>query len=111
MFYTTLYVGDLYKASNPIPTDDEAAAALEQHATILGSRAFFHYSLVALSANFLLPLFVRGEGDNSTPPLAGKGRGILERLKIVHLCDLWTASHFLFAVCMGATLWVCRLKT
>ncbi|KAI5121605.1 hypothetical protein M0805_009476 [Coniferiporia weirii] len=108
LFYTTVYVGDLYKATQPLPVDDAAADAQDTQATIVGARAFFHFSLVALVANFVLPVFVKGEGERGRVD-AGAGTGVsrfLERLKVVHLCELWAASHLLFALCMGATFFV-----
>ncbi|THH09710.1 hypothetical protein EW145_g1817 [Phellinidium pouzarii] len=105
LFYTTVYVGDLYKSAQPSPEDDATSDALDAQATIIGARAFFHFSLVALIANFTLPLFVKGEGDTQKQPLLGRVP-FMEKLKVVHLCELWAASHLLFALCMGATFFV-----
>ncbi|KAL5514844.1 hypothetical protein ACEPAG_2160 [Sanghuangporus baumii] len=104
LFYTSVYVGDIYKKGLPEATSAAESALQEKHADIIGSRALFHHGLVALAANFFLPLFVKPEG-NSRGSESATGK-LLDRIKIVHLSELWAFSHILFAFCMWATFFV-----
>ncbi|KAF8627150.1 hypothetical protein AX17_006367 [Amanita inopinata Kibby_2008] len=62
LFYTTIYIGDLYKraffASATSPLSDEDQITLNAEATRSGSRALFCSSLVSLIGNVVLPYFV-----------------------------------------------------
>ncbi|EJD02015.1 MFS general substrate transporter [Fomitiporia mediterranea MF3/22] len=106
LFYTVVYVGDLYKKGLPIAANAEEVEAQDKEASIIGSRALFHHGLVALAANFVLPLFVKSDYDSTTSTPLTRKPSLLDRLKIVHLCELWAFSHLLFAVCMGGTFFV-----
>lgn len=67
LFYTTIYVGDLYKnavlTASPSPLSDQDRAALDAEATRFGSRALFYSSLVSLFCNIVLPYFVSEAAD------------------------------------------------
>lgn len=106
LFYATVYVGELHKRASPIPdpADTTAVRALEAEATRLGSRALLYSSLLSLGANIVLPLFV-SEARQRKPALSPlvANRAWFERFQ-VHLGSLWTVSHLIFALCMGATL-------
>ena len=73
LFYTTIYIGDLYKRSTPLsasPTVSIPPAlspeqklnillnARDAEATRLGSLALFYSSLLALFVNIMVPMFV-----------------------------------------------------
>jgi solute carrier family 45 protein 1/2/4 len=65
MFYTTVYIGDLYKRANPLAHGDldmetlrQNALARDAEATRLGSRALFYTSVITLVLTWLLPAFV-----------------------------------------------------
>lgn len=148
LFYTTLYIGDLHKReyytsllltesigpstlgliNSTVTSRQDDTDALEAESTRLGSRALFFSSILALSANVLLPFFiiktrrksvrhlnagydstrVRNETDGytSTRTAAGKSWAswsIPDAIK-VHLASLWAVSHAVFAGCMLATL-------
>src|SRR6202030_3312514 len=45
LFYSTLYVGDLYKHSMPPATTDEQQTLIDDEALRLGSRALFYSAL------------------------------------------------------------------
>ncbi|KIY49686.1 MFS general substrate transporter [Fistulina hepatica ATCC 64428] len=113
LFYTSMYIGDLYKHSfyaSRSPGDPELSAeeleALEEQATRLGSRALLFSSLVTLVATFVLPYFVsESANDNGHARLRGAKnfiKTLASRFKI-HLAMLWAFSHALFAVCMVMT--------
>ncbi|KAG9226953.1 hypothetical protein CCMSSC00406_0003374 [Pleurotus cornucopiae] len=119
LFYTTIYVGDLYKrahsSSLPPPSSPEfpqAQADLDATATRLGSRALFYSSLLSLAANILLPFFVAEASDGSDEFNSRHVSGIRAKLlklgalltrKKVHLASLWAVSHLIFALCMFGT--------
>lgn len=108
LFYTTVYIGELHKRSQP-PPSPSSAAALEAEATRLGSRALLYSSLVSLVGNIVLPFFVKEAGSSARDGADGL-KGVMSRMGWwkgrwkVHLASLWTASHLVFALCMGATL-------
>lgn len=73
LFYTTIYVGDLYKRSTPLsaspPISIPSTASPEERlsmllnarnaeATRLGSLALFYSSLLALFMNIVVPMFI-----------------------------------------------------
>ncbi|KDQ54087.1 hypothetical protein JAAARDRAFT_410743 [Jaapia argillacea MUCL 33604] len=106
LFYTTVYIGELYKRANPLPADadDGAIERWDAEATRLGTRAMLYSAVLSLVTNFLAPLFAYDEE-------AEKERNGNEWFEVkspqackVHLATLWAASHLLFACCMGATL-------
>lgn len=71
----------------------------------------FYNALLSLLANVMLPFFVSEAGSRKSmqDKLAMSAQSIwvrwFDKLKI-HLASLWAASHLIFAICMGATLWV-----
>ncbi|KJA17812.1 hypothetical protein HYPSUDRAFT_145931 [Hypholoma sublateritium FD-334 SS-4] len=109
LFYSTLYVGDLYKRTVPAASNPQEEAALDAEATRLGSRALFYSALVSLLVNFVLPAFVTEAADNMRPGLSQQPQSRWERLCHVprglqiHLSTLWAISHLVFAGCMFAT--------
>jgi solute carrier family 45 protein 1/2/4 len=106
LFYTSVYVGELHKRASPLgPNPDPAAIqALEAEANRLGSRALFYSALLTLAMNILLPFFVR-ETATTDHAVARTRPTCAERIQL-HLGDLWTISHAVFAGCMLATLYV-----
>ena len=106
LFYTTVYVGDLHKNSSPIPQNRDAAIALDAESTRLGTRALLYSALVCLAANIIMPAFVAPQhARHTSSPLQPKHKTWLERAQM-HLASLWALSHFIFALCMAATLYV-----
>ena len=85
-----------------MPIDDAGREALEDEAVRLGSRALFYNSLLSLAATFIMPIFIR-EANETHENSQSLLRRIFSGMKI-HLCDLWTFSHLLFALCMVSTL-------
>ncbi|KAF8631680.1 hypothetical protein AX15_002265 [Amanita polypyramis BW_CC] len=117
LFYTTIYIGDLYKhatlASSTLPLSDEESSALDAEATRLGSRALFYSSLVTLFCNIALPFFVseaqttpgRRKSANRTPTRFTERFISLRapRKMQVHLGNLWAFGHLVLAGCMFGT--------
>ena len=113
LFYSTIYIGDLYKRSTPAVSTPDAQAALDAEAIRLGSRALFYSSLLSLLANFALPPFVTEARKCITSPTGREAEeGWWERMcrvprsLQVHLASLWAVSHLVFAGCMLGTLYV-----
>ncbi|OCH90826.1 MFS general substrate transporter [Obba rivulosa] len=109
LFYTTAFIGELHKRSSPVPSTDAEQEFLDAEATRLGSRALFYSSILSLTANIILPFFVReAKSSRVLEERLAAGRGQLwwqrlyEKLK-VDLATLWAVSHLVFAVCMTAT--------
>lgn len=109
LFYSTIYIGDLYKWGAPVAATDEEQLLLDAEATRLGSRALFFSSILSLIVNVALPAFVP---DSSTPSVRTTHETWWDRICRVpkwlqiDLATLWAVSHLVFAACMFATLWV-----
>jgi solute carrier family 45, member 1/2/4 len=102
LFFTTLYVSDLYKRSLPPSAFEGNMEDIEAEGTRLGSRAQLLLSLLALTTNFLAPLFVRNGTSSSNPMHMSPPKPWWQRK--VHLATLWAVSHLVFAFCMFGTL-------
>ena len=107
LFYTTLYVGDIYKSGLPDSADLESEE-VDAEATRLGTRALFWSACISLLSNFALPFLVsrtvnpRTIGDIFQEE-GGAWKRIARRFQI-SLPMLWALSHALFALCMFSTL-------
>ncbi|KAG6849814.1 hypothetical protein H0H93_004763 [Arthromyces matolae] len=114
LFYTTIYIGDLYRRSTPL-SPDISEAERDNEATRLGTRALFYSSVLALFLNIVLPAFVatpvtrqRQRADSRASPGSPKSEGewawlrIPERMK-VNLGTLWAMSQLVLAGCMLGT--------
>lgn len=109
LFYSTIYIGDLYKWEAPVAATDEEQSLLDAEATRLGSRALFFSSILSLVINIALPAFVP---ESSSQPTRTIHETLWNRICRVpkwlqiDLATLWAVSHFVFAACMFATLYV-----
>jgi len=111
-FYSTIYVGDIYKRTSPPANSSDEQNALDAEATRLGSRALFFSALLSLFLNLVLPLFVSESAGtrNGRPPIPNTAQSWFKRAcrvprsMQVHLATLWAVSHIVFAACMFATL-------
>ena len=101
LFYTTLYVSDLYKRSLPPSAFDGNLEDIDAEGARLGSRAQLFSAFVALFTNALCPL-IFDSSSSSSPAHAGPPKPWW-RPK-VHLATLWAISHLIFASCMFGTL-------
>jgi solute carrier family 45 protein 1/2/4 len=102
LFYTTLYISDLYKRSLPPSAFEGNIEDIEAEGTRLGSQAQLFAALLALATNFLAPLIVRSTASSSTPVHLGPPKQWWQRK--VDLATLWAVSHLVFAFCMFGTL-------
>jgi solute carrier family 45 protein 1/2/4 len=102
LFYTTLYISDLYQRSLPPSAFEGGTEDIEAEGTRLGSRAQLFLSLLSLATNFLAPLIVRDAASSSSPIHIGPPKQWWQRK--IHLATLWAASHLVFAFCMFGTL-------
>lgn len=122
LFYTTLFIGDLYKRSTPLSQNPDANEfhRRDAEATRLGTRALFFSSLLSFFLNILMPMCVATPASRNQGRLAIKNKwwervGVPERLKI-NLAGLWAVSQLVLATCMfgasfadtveGATLFI-----
>ncbi|KAL1760739.1 major facilitator superfamily domain-containing protein [Schizophyllum commune] len=107
MFYTSVYIGDLYKRS----AAQAHIEANDAEGTRLGARALFYMGAVSLFANVVLPAFVAETASKSRsgtplPVLKKPSRFVVPARLKVHLATLWAASHVVFAACMLGTFFV-----
>lgn len=102
LFYTTLYISDLYKRSLPPSAFEGNIEDIEAEGTRLGSRAQLLSALLALTTNFLAPLIVRNAAPSSSPIHIAPPKPWWQRK--VQLATLWAVSHLVFAFCMFCTL-------
>ncbi|GLB40043.1 putative MFS/sugar transport protein [Lyophyllum shimeji] len=115
LFYTTIYIGDLYRRSTP-PSPSASPDDRDAEATRLGTRALFYSAILSLFLNLVLPAFVATpasalrsrSGSGWREGRAGTERWwnairIPERAK-VDLASMWAVSHLVLAACMLGTL-------
>ncbi|ANB13637.1 Sucrose transport protein SUC5 [Sugiyamaella lignohabitans] len=134
LFYTTTYVGDIYRreilASRPTdapPLTQHELDELWEEGTRKGAYALVIYSITSLIANFVLPYMVsdkyykthRVTGDidededdaDSTIhtttqfKLRRRFENFVDKYR-TSVAKMWTASHILFAITMFSTFWV-----
>jgi len=101
LFYTTLYISDLYQRSLPPSAFEGGTEDIEAEGTRLGSRAQLFLALLSLATNFLAPLIVRDAASSSSPIHIGPPKQWWQRK--IHLATLWALSHLVFAFCMFST--------
>lgn len=96
LFYSSTWVGDIYKAAaiaNGRPEDDPT---LPDEATRAGSLALLYSSVLSFGISVVAPFFIRPTG-------AAVELGIMGKVKI-SLGGLWSLSQAIFACSMMATL-------
>jgi len=109
LFYTTLYVGDIYKSGLPDSADPESDE-VDAEATRLGTRALFWSACISLFCNSVLPFLVsptvrpRTIGDLFQGE-SGAFKRIARKFQI-SLPMLWALSHALFTLCMFGTFFI-----
>ncbi|CAK5281837.1 unnamed protein product [Mycena citricolor] len=104
LFYTTLYITDVYmrSAMNVPPSRREDTADLDE-ATRLGAHAQLLSSILSLATNALLPLLTAPSSMTSSPHTKSGTRQWLPQFS---LPMLWAASHAIFSLCMIGSFFV-----
>lgn len=113
LFYTTLYIGDLYKRTTPLSSNPDVQELHDRdaEATRLGTRALFFSAIVSLFLNLVLPACVVTPArrshyrDRSVKIKWWRRIGLPEPLK-VDLASLWAISNLVLAMSMFGTLYV-----
>ncbi|KAJ7623532.1 sucrose transporter [Roridomyces roridus] len=117
LFYTTLYITDIYVQSLPSSRRREGDQEATDAATRLGARAQLLSALLALTANVVLPWVVPSASSSDkkrgfrnsrlmgTESTGAPSLGIPGERKSwkVPLPMIWAASHALIAACMFGT--------
>ncbi|TFY65833.1 hypothetical protein EVG20_g5255 [Dentipellis fragilis] len=121
LFYTTLYIGDLYRrslspAASSAPRAPVEPSAADDEATRLGARAQLYSALLALATNVLAPFIVNETRRRVGPAWQGPDADVRggeegmkwwekwwNRMGKIHLATLWAVSHAVFTLCMFAT--------
>lgn len=109
LFYTTVYIGDIYKSGLPDSVDPESGE-VDAEATRLGTKALFWSACISLFCNFALPFIISQTAKRRTiGDLFQEEDGALKRIfrKFrISLSMLWALSHALFSLCMFSTFFV-----
>ncbi|GAB1520521.1 hypothetical protein RhiTH_003598 [Rhizoctonia solani] len=99
LFYSSTWVGDIYKATAMENGRVEDDPTLHDDATRIGSLALLYSSILSFAVSIVAPFFIRSNrGAGSDAP-----RGAMDKLKI-SLGGLWSLSQGIFACSMMATL-------
>ncbi|KAH9990214.1 MFS general substrate transporter [Russula compacta] len=104
LFYSTLYVGELYKRSLPPSAFEGSIEDIDAEGTRLGSQAQFYSAAFALAISLLAPLIVQDRTSSPSPMHIGPPKRWWRRK--IHLATLWAVSHLVFALCMFGTFFV-----
>lgn len=121
LFYSTTWVAEIYDQTALQNPPDDSSDAIGQ-ATRAGSFAFLVYSLVSLSASFVLPLIVSPSYEQEGSPQRSTRRPMIRfrikgrtyafdlsrylRISFLTLPRAWTASHIIFCLAMMSTIFV-----
>ncbi|KAJ1032757.1 hypothetical protein NDA16_000778 [Ustilago loliicola] len=109
LFYSTVWVGEIYKADARMNGSRQSDHELFEKATRAGSHAFFWHAVLSLITSILLPLIVPNPVHEThahpvwfaTSELLGKLRGLRDRWP--ELPFWWICGHFIFFVSMMGT--------
>ena len=109
LFYSTVWVGEIYKADIRLNGGKQSDHELFEQATRAGSHAFFWHAVLSLITSIVLPLVVPNPvHETHTHPvwfvnstLVAKLRGLRDRWP--ELPFWWPFSHFVFFISMMGT--------
>lgn len=90
LFFTSVYVGDLYKAAN----HHSQSSALDEEAARAGSRVLFSGAVVGFTCSIVLPWILKRAGSWRTN--TGTTTGIHAHASLA-LLDLWAVGHAVLA--------------
>ncbi|PWZ03283.1 hypothetical protein BCV70DRAFT_197512 [Testicularia cyperi] len=119
LFYSTVWVGEIYKADVRASTPPGGQGGLSDHdlfeqATRVGSRAFFWHAILSLLTSIILPLVVPNPVEDRITSTAGPTSSpLLKRLRSMRenwpeLPFWWVFSQFVFFIAMMGT-WLAGL--
>lgn len=98
LFYSSTWVGDIYKAAAIANGRAEDDPTLPDEATRAGSLALLYSSVLSLGISVVAPFFIHPSGTSPN-----EKNGFLGKMKI-SLGGLWSLSQAIFACSMMATL-------
>lgn len=103
LFYSSTYVGTLYKQS--AHPGEVTTPELEEEATRRGSQALLVFAVVSLAGNFLLPYLSTSTYSADTVPKHHRipGRWLRPNLTV---SQLWTAGHVVFVLATLSTFFI-----
>lgn len=109
LFYSTVWVGEIYKADARMNGSKQSDHELFEKATRAGSHAFFWHAVLSLITSILLPLLVPNPVHEThahpvwfaNSQLLGKLRGLRDRWP--ELPFWWICGHFIFFISMMGT--------
>jgi solute carrier family 45 protein 1/2/4 len=99
LFYSSTWVGDIYKTAAIANGRAEDDPTLSDEAIRAGSVALLYSSVLSFAISVVAPFFIR---PNRTT-MDGEPKGATDKLKI-SLGGLWSVSQAIFACSMMATL-------
>ncbi|KAJ7473439.1 major facilitator superfamily domain-containing protein [Mycena latifolia] len=114
LFYTTMYISDLYAHSAHV---SGTPAEISAEGTRLGSRALFFSAILALLTNLVLPLFTSTTSagshtrtDSTDSTVTTRFGSVIPESCKIPLSTLWAWSHLLFGACMLGTFFVSTVE-
>ncbi|KAL4068896.1 hypothetical protein V8B97DRAFT_1970583 [Scleroderma yunnanense] len=126
MFYSSLYIAELYKNSLDIDVssaDPSIIVAIDAETTRLASRALLYSVLISLVMNLMMPALVIRQDDredvcsgNVSKSWYGRWAGqewcisMRRRLRCMHLATLWAIGHAVFATCLASTMFITSVE-
>ena len=106
IFYTTVYVGDIYESGLP-DSVDPTSEEVDAEATRRDTRVLFWSAYINLFSNFALPLLVYQTPKHRTVGdlLQEEGEALKRAVRRFQtsLPMLWKVGQGLFALCMFST--------
>lgn len=109
LFYSTVWVGEIYKADVRLNGGKQSDHELFEQATRAGSHAFFWHAILSLLTSIILPLVVPNPVDEShTHPVWFPNSSLARKLRnLRELCPelpfWWPFANFIFCVSMMGT--------
>jgi len=94
LFFSTVYIGDIYTHAVPPPTIP-ADTTLSEQATRVGFRALLFSALIGLATVIILPVVIAKVQSRMKIRRVGGG-----------LAELWCLSQAFFAFFMAGTWWI-----
>jgi len=108
LFFSTVWIGEIYKRQEIAAGRSVNDVTLEADATRAGNGAMFWSSVLSLITSIVLPLLVTtSKARQNAKPHENATRSLLIRLLAkckFHLAFLWALSHLIFAISMMLTL-------